>query len=175
MPDGTLFRIITSSSHTDSLSDYKMHPPAQDMAAYFEAYAENFDLTKDIRFGTEVIAVERNDQDKTWLVTTRKVATADVKTVTVDRVVVASGILNTKHEVHLKHEERFKGELIHSRAFKDPTKYAGKRVMVVGIGATGADTLVFLKQAGVGKVYASHREQFWVVRILLCTLQYPGG
>jgi dimethylaniline monooxygenase (N-oxide forming) len=144
-----------------------MHPPSKDIAAYLEAYAERFDLAKDIRCGYEVISVERDSRDENWLVTTRKLSTGDTATIAVGRVVVASGILNAKHEVHLKHEERFKGELIHSREFKDPAKYKGKRVMVVGIGSTGADTLVSLRQANVGKLYASHREQFWVVSIPL--------
>ena len=143
--------------------EFGSHPPQQDLASYFEAYAKKFNLLKHIQFSTEVVAVERDAKDENWLVITKDVKSGLTKTLTFDRVAIASGVLNTKHEVHLPGQEKFKGELIHSRSFKDPAKYAGKTVMVVGIGATGADTLVFLKQAGAGKLYVSHREQFWVV------------
>lgn len=132
-----------------------------------EAYAKEFDLHPHIRFSEAVTKVRRDDKDENWLVTTRNTKTDKEETHRFDRLVLATGILNSKRDVDIKGQENFAGEVIHSREFKDPNKYKGKNVLVVGIGATGADTLVFLKQAGAGKLYSSHRGQYWVVSLLL--------
>lgn len=95
--------------------------------------------------------------------TSKDIKSGQVEVLHFDKVILATGILNTPNDIKIKGQERFSGELIHSRQFKDPGSYKGKNVMVAGVGATGVDTLVFLKQAGVGKLYNSHREQYWVV------------
>ena len=59
----------------------------------------------------------------------------------------------------IKGIEKFAGDAIHSRDFKDPTRYAGKNVLVVGLGSTGADTLSFLDKAGANKLYLSSRSR----------------
>lgn len=140
-----------------------MHPPAKDLNQYLLSYANHFDLIPHIRFSELVMRVSRDEADQGWLVKTGNVKTGKEETHHFDRVVLATGILNTPNHVDLKGSERFQGEMMHSREFKDPSKYEGKNVLVVGIGATGADTLVFLKKAGANKLYLSHRGQFWMV------------
>lgn len=80
-----------------------------------------------------------------------------------DRIIVAPGIFQTINQPKVKGIEKFAGEAIHSREFKDPTKYKGTNVVVVGVGATGADTTSFLVKAGAEKVYLSHRSQYFLV------------
>ena len=145
---------------------FPTHPPSKDLCHYIESYAKQFDLLKHITYNSEVTSVDRDAQDQAWLVTVKDVSSGKDRVLRFQKVVLATGILNSPHEVHFKNEAKFEGELIHSRAFKDPAKYQGKNVMVVGIGASGADTLVFLKKADAGKIYMSHRAQFWVVSIL---------
>lgn len=54
---------------------------------------------------------------------------------------------------------------MHSRAFKKPWEFAGKRVMVVGFGNTAADTATAL--ANVAKtVYIAHRNGARIVSLL---------
>jgi dimethylaniline monooxygenase (N-oxide forming) len=133
------------------------------LGRYIDNYVQHFDLAKHIHLSEPVIRVFRDGTDENWLVTTRKTATGEETTRKFDRVVLATGMAQVKNEVNIKGAENFKGDLMHSREFKDPTKYKDKNVMVVGIGATGADTLVFLKQAGAARLYSSHRQRYWVV------------
>lgn len=116
-----------------------------------------------IRFSELVLKVSRDEADQSWLVETSNVKTGKEEMHRFDRVVLATGILNVPHKIKVKGSEQFEGEMMHSREFKDPNKYKGKNVLVVGIGATGSDSLVFLKQAGANKLYLSHRGQYWVV------------
>jgi dimethylaniline monooxygenase (N-oxide forming) len=87
-----------------------------------------------------------------------------------DRVIVANGQLNIPKMPKYKGAEKFTGDIMHSRQFKNATKYKGKRVLMVGMGASGADVQSFLVKAGAKKVYISHRGQFLVVRINHSTL-----
>lgn len=72
-------------------------------------------------------------------------------------------MLNAKNIPNVKDIDKFEGDVLHSRQFKDASKYKDKNVLVVGIGATGADTTSFLVKAGASKVYLSHRGQFYLV------------
>lgn len=72
-------------------------------------------------------------------------------------------MLNIPRMPSFKGSDLFGGDIMHSHEFKDPTKYEGKRVLVVGVGATGADTQSFLKRANAKKIYLSHRKQMLLV------------
>lgn len=61
--------------------------------------------------------------------------------------------------------EKFKGTALHSRAFKRPEDFVGKRVMVVGFGNTAADTAVALANVAQ-KVFIAHRNGARIVSVL---------
>jgi dimethylaniline monooxygenase (N-oxide forming) len=140
-----------------------MHPPQKDLERYFESYAEKFALFPHIELSVSVDHIERDEKQKKWRVLTRNVKTGVEEVRSYSRVVVATGMLNTKHMPHVKGIEQFTGDAIHSRQFKDASKYRGKNVIVVGVGATGVDSTSFLVEAGANKVYASHRGTVFVV------------
>lgn len=141
-----------------------MHPPQKDMEKYFESYARHFDLFPHIELSTSIDRVERDEQLQKWTVTTKNTKTGVKEVRTFSRVVVATGMLNTKHIPKVKGLDKFAGDVMHSREFKDASKYQGKNVVVVGVGATGVDSTSFLVRAGANKVYSSHRGTIFVVR-----------
>lgn len=124
-----------------------------------EAYADKFELIKHIELSTTVTSIRRDEEDGVWIVSTRHTRTGEEEEREYDRVVMATGGLNVRNMPEIKGIEKFAGDAIHSRDFKDPSKYAGKNVLVVGLGSTGADTLSFLKQAGANKLYLSSRSR----------------
>ena len=103
--------------------------------------------------------IERDIANRKWVVTVKDVKDGSEETHIFSRAIIATGILSKPNIPGIKGIEMFRGEVIHSRAFKDPSKYADKQVVVVGIGATGADTIAFLKDAKATKIYLSHRSQ----------------
>ena len=111
------------------------------MGKYIDSYVRHFDLARHVRLAEPAIRIVRDDKDENWLVTTRKASTGEETIRRFDRVVLATGMGSVKNEVDIKGADKFKGDLVHSREFKDPAKYEGKNALVVGIGATGADTL----------------------------------
>ncbi|KAL0932684.1 dimethylaniline monooxygenase 2 [Colletotrichum truncatum] len=163
---------FNTSKHSGHYTDFPFpkdaptHPGAKDVEQYLEAYAEHFDLLQHIQFSKKVTKVERDEVTGKWTVFTRSTKSdpniSPEETQAFDRLVIATGMLNVPVDVKIKGIERFEGEAMHSRDFKEPNRYEGKNVLVVGIGATGADTQSFLKRTKARSIYLSHRGQYFL-------------
>ncbi|CAG2177878.1 unnamed protein product [Oppiella nova] len=78
-----------------------------------------------------------------------------------DGVMVCTGHNNKPSMPTYENQHIFKGLLMHSHAFKDNTAFAGKRVVVVGIGGSGCDATVELSNV-CPIVHLSTRTGSWV-------------
>jgi dimethylaniline monooxygenase (N-oxide forming) len=121
----------------DDLPDYPNHTQ---IAAYFDAYVDHFGIRATITFRTEVTRVEPAAAG--WSVTTRHRDTGEVSTARYRAVLVANG-----HHWDPRYPEppfpgTFDGEQTHSHDYKVPEPYAGRRVLVVGIGNSATDIAV---------------------------------
>lgn len=110
------------------------------------------------------MGVDRDESDSTWLVQVEDTKTRERDMGRFDRVVMATGFAGAKIQPKVKGIERFAGDVVHSREFKDPSRYRDKNVLVLCLGQTAADTLQFLEKEGAGKLYLSHRHRVAVVR-----------
>lgn len=157
-------KLVAASDHS---ADANLFPTANDVEKYLEAYAQKFDLKRHVQFSKKVTRIERDEAIDKWAVYTRSTRADGVKAKeqrqVFDRIVTATGILTVPVKVDIKGIEGFEGEVVHSRDFKDPYRYAEKNVLVVGIGASGADTQSFLKRAKARSVTVSHRGQYYLV------------
>ncbi|KAH6648794.1 flavin-binding monooxygenase-like-domain-containing protein [Truncatella angustata] len=154
---------FTDFPYTDDVS---MHPPAKSIHEYLESYAKHFGLLQHIRYSSQVTRVERDDESRKWIVYTVNASqngNTDSSRHVFDRLVVATGILSARNVVKIPGVNQFDGEVLHSQEFKDAYRFSGKNVLVVGIGATGADTTSFLKKAGAANIYISHRGQTYLL------------
>lgn len=113
-----------------------------DVVAYLEAYAARAAL--DVRLGTEVTAIARDGSG--W-----RVQTSDGD-LTADAVVVATGYNHTPLLPDWPGVERFGGELLHACRYRNGAPYAGRDVLVVGAGNSGAEIAVDLVEHGAGRV-----------------------
>src|SRR5436309_1972317 len=98
-------------------------PHRSDMLAYLEAYADEFDLRRFITCGSWVDAAR--PLDGAWEVTVR-----DEEPRRFDWVVVAAGHYSDPAIPELPGE--FEGDIVHSRDYRTPDPFAGRRVVVVG-------------------------------------------
>ncbi|KAJ3496335.1 hypothetical protein NLG97_g2733 [Lecanicillium saksenae] len=143
--------------------DYPTFPAAEHVQSYLEAYAHQFQLLQHIKLGMRVVSVRRDADDSQWLVHVENLQSYQKDTQAFDRVVIATGTFNTKRQPIISGIEKFAGDILHAREFKNPSQFANKDVLVVGAGPTGADTLCQLKNAGAKKLYFSHRSRFYVI------------
>src|SRR5690348_7539648 len=113
-------------------------PTRGDFVAYLHRYAEVFELP--VETGRLVTAVEPEADG--WVVRTAK---GDVRA---DAVVMATGIVAGPRVPELPGRERFRGRVLHSIEYRRPAGYAGKRVLVVGVGNSGGEIASELAAAG---------------------------
>jgi putative flavoprotein involved in K+ transport len=118
-----------------------------DVVEYLEDYVDAHNL--DVRTGVEVEGLERDGDD--W-----RVQTSDGDFVA-PRVVIATGYNRHQHLPDWPGLETYTGELIHSGDYRNPDPYAGKTVLVVGTGNSGAEICVDLIEGGAKHVQLSVR------------------
>jgi putative flavoprotein involved in K+ transport len=125
-----------------------------DLIAYLEDYAVKQRLR--IRFGTTVDRVDR--QDGHWRLT------ASSGALTARSVVIATGYNRAPLMPNWPGRDTFMGELLHSSAYRNPTPYRGRDVLVVGAGNSGAEIAADLVEGGARKVWISIRTPPNIVR-----------
>lgn len=120
-----------------------------DVVRYLEKYAEKHEL--EIVTGVEVSRIERSGSD--WVLH----ATGG-RRLTGRAVVVATGYNHTPRLPDWPGLDAYASggtgarELSHARDYRNPEPYAGKDVLVVGIGNTGAEIAADLADGGAGRV-----------------------
>ncbi|MEU6561577.1 flavin-containing monooxygenase [Nocardia nova] len=118
---------------TGSWSRYYAKQP--EILSYINDTAESFGVTEHIRFGTEVERAEWDEARHRWTVTVR---TSEGVTERLEAAVVIScaGFLNRPSIPGFDGMDRFDGPLFHSSAWDHSVDLHGKRVAVIGTGAT---------------------------------------
>ncbi|RMC08306.1 hypothetical protein DUI87_14547 [Hirundo rustica rustica] len=132
---------------------------------YFRMYAQHFDLLRHIRFRTSVCRVSKRPDFASsgqWEVVTESQGKQEAAVF--DAVLVCSGHHTDAHLPLSSFPglEKFEGWYLHSRDYKSPQPFSGKRVVVVGIGNSGIDIAVELSHAAK-QVFLSTRRGSWVL------------
>jgi cation diffusion facilitator CzcD-associated flavoprotein CzcO len=121
--------------------DYPKYVPRAKVAEYLSAYAAQFGITP--RFGEEVIEL-RKAADGGWI--TVCASGLEFKSAS---VVVATGANQVPNMPALPGIRDFAGQVIHSAAFRSAREFAGRRVLVIGMGNTGAEIALDLAEHDV--------------------------
>jgi cation diffusion facilitator CzcD-associated flavoprotein CzcO len=131
--------------------------PQPEIRAYLEACADRFDVRRHVRFHREVIGAELDEASATWTV-----RCADGRDVVADFLVVAAGGLSRPAVPRLPGLERFAGRTWHSAAWDHHAPLDGRRVAVIG---TGASAIQFVPQIAprVGRLHLFQRTAPWVL------------
>ncbi|KAF2021451.1 cyclohexanone monooxygenase, variant 1 [Aaosphaeria arxii CBS 175.79] len=103
-----------------------------ELEEYFQGIARKHDLYPHIRFETELKHANWNDQKNVW-----EVGTSAGDEFTVRYLVTAIGILHRKNIPQVPGLETFKGRVVHSSSWKPDVEWEGKRIGVIGSGASG--------------------------------------
>ncbi len=110
---------------------------------YIRATARERDIDRHIRFGHKVVAAAWSSRDALWTVTAELTGTGERRTVETRFLYLCSGYYSYDegYRPSFEGEGGFKGRLVHPQFWPSDLSHAGKRVLVVGSGAT-AVTLV---------------------------------
>ena len=132
-----------------------------DVVGYLEQYAEHHDL--DIATGIEVSRVERADRTDSAAPGWELPATGG-RVLSSPVVVVATGHNHSPFIPDWNGRNTFSGDLLHASTYRNAKPYAGRDVLVVGVGNTGAEIAVDLVEGGAGRVRLAVRTAPHIVR-----------
>jgi putative flavoprotein involved in K+ transport len=124
---------------------------------YLEKYAEHHQL--EIVTGVEVSRIEPAADGTGWLLH----ATGG-RELTGSAVVVATGFNHTPRMPDWPGRDTYGGGFLHAGEYRNPAPHAGRDVLVVGVGNTGAEIAVDLAEGGASRVRLSVRTSPHVVR-----------
>jgi putative flavoprotein involved in K+ transport len=128
-----------------------------ELIAYFEAYARRHGVYDRARFGERVTRVARDGGG--W----RVEATSGVYVARTLAVATAGNRVPVVPT--LGGEDGFRGELLHSKHYRNAARFVGKRVLVVGSGCSGAEVALDLAQGGAAHVALWVRSPRWVISL----------
>lgn len=118
--------------------DWSERFPAQpETERYLNYVADKFDLRRHIRFNTRVNAAEWDDEGRRWLIGTEQGERYSTR-----YFVSCAGVLSAPKAPDIPHAERFGGTVVHTARYpREGLDLKGKRVGVVGCGATGVQVI----------------------------------
>jgi 4-hydroxyacetophenone monooxygenase len=128
--------------------------------AYLKDMAERFDLVQSVRFGVEVRSAVYDAATQLWTVTARDAA-GNEQQIVANAVITAVGQLNVPSIPDIPGIEEFGGPIFHSARWPDGLDLTGKRVAVVGTGASAMQIVPAIADR-VGKLTVFQRSPQWI-------------
>ena len=118
--------------------DWSEHFASQpETLRYLNHVADKFDLRRDIQFNTRVSGATWNEANRTW-----NIRTESGESFISRFMITALGPLSAPTMPNIPGIESFKGQSCHTARWpKEPVSFEGKRVAVIGTGATGVQTI----------------------------------
>lgn len=112
-------------------------PEQPEIERWMNYVADRLDLRKDIQFNTSITSAVYDEERRRWTVSTDTGETIDTQF-----LITCCGMLSAPLETVVEGQDSFEGHIFHtSRWPKEPVALEGKRVGVVGIGATGIQVI----------------------------------
>jgi cation diffusion facilitator CzcD-associated flavoprotein CzcO len=135
----------------------RLYAPGAELKQYADHVADKYNLRRYIRFNAAVEGARWDEEGQHW-----SVSISGGDTITARYLVTATGFLSQPYRPEIPGIDSFAGTTIHTAAWDDTVELAGKRIAIIGTGATAVQLIPELaKVAGHLTVY--QRTPIWVV------------
>ncbi|MQA15219.1 MAG: SidA/IucD/PvdA family monooxygenase [Pseudonocardiaceae bacterium] len=141
----------------------RYYPKQPEILDYVQGVARDAGLLPSIRFGTDVVSAEWDEASSTWQVCTRARDGGEgtEQRHVVDVVISAVGLFNQPEVPELPGLDTFGGSAFHTARWDHSVDLAGKRVGVIGTGATAMQVVPAIAD-DAGEVVVLQRSPQWV-------------
>ena len=130
--------------------------PQPETLRYINHVADKFDLRRDIQFSSRVKSAHYQDTTCRWDITTESGEKFNTRL-----MITALGILSAPTLPNIPGVETFAGKSFHtSRWPHEPVDFTGKRIAVIGTGATGVQTIQEVAKTA-GQITVFQRTPNW--------------
>ena len=149
--------LLYSFSFVKNPSWSRAYPSGAEICAHIEEMTDTFGLRPRIRFGTEITGLSFDESTGVWTAKTKQRKECRART-----VVMAAGPLADHKFPDIRGIDSYEGHKIHSAGWDHDFDFAGKRVAVIGTGASAVQIIPELvKTAEFVKVF--QRTPGWVL------------
>ncbi|HKL02080.1 MAG TPA: NAD(P)/FAD-dependent oxidoreductase, partial [Cryomorphaceae bacterium] len=132
---------------------------------YLKDTVKDAGIEEHIRFGNKMISADWSDQSRTWTlqVTTPK----GEEEVECKFLSICTGYYNYReaHRPHFRGEEDFKGKIVLPQFWPKDLDYSGKKIAVVGSGATAVTLVPSLIESGADHVTMVQRSPTYIMNL----------
>jgi len=128
---------LSALPHLPYPEDYPTYVPRAKVVEYLDQYTQHFSIEPIFQTSMEKVTKKEGH----WLIQTN-----NEKSFLTKNVIFTTGINRVPNIPTWQGQESFKGKIIHSRAYKNPTPFMGSKVLVVGMGNTGAEIALDLAE-----------------------------
>lgn len=171
-----LFRYPGIRSDSDMFTlGYNFHPWRQaksiadgpSILSYIHETAEEFGVERAIRVNHRVVGAEWSSDDACWTVQVERGDSDERVEMTCSFLYACTGYYryDEGYTPEFAGTERFKGEIIHPQHWPEGFDYRGKRVVVVGSGATAVTLVPAMAESGAAHVTMLQRSPSYVVSL----------
>lgn len=131
---------------------------------YVHETADEYGITPKIRFGHRVLSADWSSADAKWTVTAKRLEDGKKVKFTANFLLMCSGYYNYDrgYKPDFKDEKKYKGLMIHPQFWPEDFDHAGKKIVVIGSGAT-AVTIVPVMARTAAKVTMLQRSPTYMV------------
>jgi cation diffusion facilitator CzcD-associated flavoprotein CzcO len=114
----------------------RLFAPGTELKRYADGVADKYDLRKDMRFNTIVQGARWDEETQTWHVTV-----AGDETLSSRFLITATGFLSQPHTPEIPGITEFAGRIIQTTAWDDDYDFDGRRIGLIGTGATAVQLI----------------------------------
>lgn len=137
----------------------RVYAPGSELHNYARRLAAKYGIYPHIQFGISVVSAEFDDARHLWTLST------DQGPITARHLVAASGGLVTPKKPDIPGLDEFQGKVMHSAEWDESCELAGKRVAIIGTGASSVQIVPEIAQK-VERLDVFQRTPIWVLKKL---------
>lgn len=134
----------------------ELYSPQPEIKAYLRRVADDFDVVRNVRFGTAMTEAEWDDVAQLWVVQTT------AGTLTARLLILGNGPLSEPSFPDIDGLDAFDGPVLHSARWDHSVDLTGKRVAVVGTGASAVQLLPQVQRVA-SDVVLFQRTPAWIL------------
>lgn len=148
------------------------HPHGADMREYFRSVADKYDVRRNIRFQTIVHSLIFDEDAAVWNVTVEDVKSGKREVIKANAVFNAFGTTDRWNLPEIPGIDSFKGIITHSADYDESIDLKGKKVAVIGTGASSAQIVSTIADE-VDELVVFMRTKHWMINNPEVTEEVP--
>lgn len=123
-----------------------------DIRAYVLETAEEFNLTDKVHYGLCITDADWREKEQCWAVTASEEKSGGIRRFTCGFMINCAGYYNYDqgYRPRFEGEDNFKGEIVHPQFWPEDLDYSGKKVVVIGSGATAITVVPAMAEKAAG-------------------------